>query len=99
MPEPLRWDMTLPNGEPLRWDSPQFVWDGFVPENLNPNQPMQQNLNSTAITQTQEDAIITKAGELRALIEAVTVAVPDDRRADLFRLGGGRMMYDQKCDQ
>ncbi len=42
MPSPLRYDMTLPNGEPLRWDmGPEFTWDGDVPSHLQPNTTMQ----------------------------------------------------------
>ncbi len=30
--EPLRSDMILPNGHPLRWDTPGARWDGTVAE-------------------------------------------------------------------
>jgi hypothetical protein len=30
MATPLRFDMTLPNGQPLCWDTPGATWDGTV---------------------------------------------------------------------
>jgi hypothetical protein len=96
MGERLRWDMTLPNGEPLRWDmGPEFTWDGEVPPNLNPNTPMQQNDHSIAIT---EAAVLAKAEELRALIEAFTLSLTDEERSGYFKLGDARLAFDQKCD-
>ena len=36
-PEPLRYDMILPNGQPLRWDmGPEYTWDGNVPASAYP---------------------------------------------------------------
>lgn len=99
MPEPLRWDMTLPNGEPLRFDmGPEFTWDGDVPEHLYSPKRMQQNLISKTITTEAHDAILAKINELRVLIEAQCVVVPNDMRDELFRLGDSRRMYDEKCD-
>jgi len=99
MPEPLRWDMILPNGEPLRWDmGPEFTWDGNVPEHLYSTKRMQQNLISKTITPAAHQLILDKINELRVLIEAQCAVVPADVREELFRLGDGRRMYDEKCD-
>jgi hypothetical protein len=99
MPEPLRWDMTLPNGETLRWDmGPDFTWDGNVPEQLYSPKRMQQNLISKTITPAAHTAILDKINELRVLVEAQCVVVPNDMRDELFRLGDARRMYDEKCD-
>ncbi len=54
-PEPLRFDMTLPNGQPLRWDTPGARWDGTVAEVMAAIEPpttttaMPQNLISATL--------------------------------------------------
>lgn len=98
MGEKLRYDMILPNGEPLRFDMPGMTWDGEVPASYNPPTPMQQNDLSITITQAAEDAILAKITELRALIDSWAVSLTDDDRAAYFKLGDARMAFDQKCD-
>lgn len=91
--------MILPNGEPLRWDmGPEFTWDGFVPANLYPNQPMQQNDISITITPAAEAALLAKADELLALIDAFAISLDDNTRNSLFKLGDARLAFDAKCD-
>jgi hypothetical protein len=101
MPEPLRWDMILPNGQPLRFDmGPEFTWDGNVPEHLYPTNTMstQQNLADITITDAAHTSITTKLGVVRGEIEAVATEVPADVAENLFRLGDKRLMFDQLCD-
>ena len=91
--------MILPNGEPLRWDmGPEFVWDGDVPANLYPAKPMQQNAISITITTAAEAAIIAKCDELLALVDAFGISIDAGTRDSLFKLGDGRLAFDQKCD-
>lgn len=99
MGEKLRWNMTLPNGEKLRWGmGPQYVWNGEVPDNPNPPSTMQQNDISITITPEAESAMLTKADEFLALLDAFAVSLDDDDRAAYFKLGEGRMAFDEKCD-
>jgi len=98
MGEKLRYDQILPNGKPLRWDMPGMTWDGEVPASYYPKKPMQQNDLSIVITQAAEEAILTKVAELDALLTAFAVSLTDEQRASYFKLGDGRMAFDQKCD-
>ena len=101
MPEPLRWDMTLPNGEPLRFDmGPEFRWDGNVPEHLYQNNIMatQQDLANVTITTAAHDSIVGQLNDVRAEIEVVATEVESEIIENLFRLGDKRMMFDQLCD-
>ena len=98
MGEKLRYDMILPDGQPLRWDMPGMTWDGEVPALYNSTTPMQQNDLSITITPAQETAILAKIGELRALIEPFALSLTDDQRAAYFKLGDARLAFDEKCD-
>src|SRR4051812_39422666 len=69
MPEPLRWDMTLPNGQPLRYDmGPDFRWDGNVPEYLYPPNPMNDPNNKVSIVISDADKTML-LGHLQAVID------------------------------
>jgi hypothetical protein len=87
MPEPLRWDMTLPDGEPLRWDDPRFVWDGFVPEENNAPKLMTQNLIDLQIPDADwlaiDAALLTLETKLGAKLLDLTV----DQRKELTKMG------------
>lgn len=99
MPSPLRYDMTLPNGEPLRWDmGPEFTWDGDVPSHLQPNTPMQQNDASIVISAEAEADILATAELLRTKIAAFAKTLTEDERESYFKLGDKRTAFDQKCD-
>lgn len=54
MATPLRYDQTLPDGQPLRFDMPGARWDGTVEEVMaaqnNQNTMSSQNLVSAALT-------------------------------------------------
>src|SRR5712672_2029973 len=101
MPTPLRWDQTLPSGEPLRWDQPGAKWDGTVEElNLStPNRPMQQNDIDITITEDAENLVHTKAAELRAAILAAGgLTLTDDERSRYFKLGDSRQAFHDKAN-
>lgn len=99
MPEPLRYDMILPNGEPLRWDmGPEYTWDGTVPNSTNPTTPMQQNDISITIPADAEADILATIELLRSKLAPFTVNLTDDERASYFKLGDKRAAFDQKCD-
>ena len=71
MVTPLRFDMTLPNGEPLRWDTPGARWGGTVEEVMAaitpPNQkPMSsQNLVSAQLAAQALTDIIAAVATIR----------------------------------
>jgi hypothetical protein len=94
MGEKLRWDMTLPNGEPLRWDmGPQFVWDGEVPDHLNPLNPppMPQNLISATLAQTLATELIADIAALRTKQQAFLLALSAEQKKDLMKMGSGNL--------
>ncbi len=94
MGEKLRWDMVLPNGEPLRWDmGPAFTWDGEVPDNLNPPTPihMPQNLISATLAQTLATEIIADVAALRTKQNAFLLALSAEAKKDLMKMGSGNL--------
>ena len=100
VPTPLRWDMILPNGEPLRFDMPGAKWDGTVEElNLStPNRPMQQNDISITITSAAEADVLAKAEALRASIAAFAVTLTPQQRDAYFKLGDARLAFHDKSN-
>jgi hypothetical protein len=69
MATPLRWNMTLPNGEPLRFDTPGARWDGTVEEVMAASNPQNntmssQNLVSAALT---EQAVTNITGAIATI--------------------------------
>jgi hypothetical protein len=102
MGEKLRWNMTLPNGEKLRWDmGPQYKWDGEVPDNPNPPQPMPdpENRVSSEITNTTLAAILQKIGEAEALLSGILITLTDEERKHLLKLGPTLPAFDQGASQ
>ncbi len=92
-------DMTLPNGQPLRFDMPGAKWDGTVEElNLStPHHPMQQNDLSITITSAQEADIIAAADALIAKIAAFAMTITDQQRQGYFKLSDMRLPFHEKC--
>jgi|GEM_PF-1782844 len=56
MATPLRFDMTLPNGEPLRWNTPGARWDGSVEDVLA---ALAQTTNNNMSTQNLVSATLS----------------------------------------
>jgi len=73
MATPLRYNMILPNGEPLRWDTPGARWGGTVEEVMaaiaaqpNQNKTMSsQNVISAALTAQAVTNITTAIATIR----------------------------------
>jgi hypothetical protein len=98
MGKKLRFDMTLPNGQPLRFDmGPQFRWDGEVPANSNlpttPRMPS-QNLIAASITQVLADELIADIAALRENQEAFLLALSAEAKQDLAKMGAGNLALD-----
>src|SRR4051812_19798408 len=87
MPEPLRWDMILPDGEPLRWDDPRFTWDGFVPEGNNAPKIMTQNLIDLQIPDADWLAIDAALLTLETKFGAKLLDLTVDQRKQLTKMG------------
>lgn len=73
MATPLRFDMILPNGEPLRWDTPGARWDGTVEEVMaainaknNTKTMSSQNLVSSQLTAQDVTDITTAVTTIRS---------------------------------
>ena len=99
MPTPLRWDMTLPNGQPLRWDTPGARWDGNV-EDLN----LQNTAMSTdnRITATLSDADLTAIlGHITAIqaLLPFRISIPSSERNQLGKFGDKSQAFDEKIAQ
>ena len=91
MATPLRWNMTLPNGQPLRWGTPGARWNGTVEAVMaanTSNNIMANNYNriSTVITDQTVTSIVAKIAELDALL-SFCVPLSDDDRRGMPKLG------------
>jgi hypothetical protein len=93
MAEPLRWDMTLPNGEKLRWDmGPEYRWDGSVPNSAYPPNTMSLPNVAIAFPQTTRDDIKAAINSLKALFPVLAPVSPDDL-SSLQTVAEGREPY------
>ncbi len=90
-PEPLRWDMTLPDGQPLRFDmGPEFTWDGNVPARYYQNNTsMPQNLISATLAATDLATILTNLEANDALMPFL-LSLSNEQRKTLFKAGAKR---------
>lgn len=97
MPEPLRFDMILPNGQPLRWDmGPEFRWDGNLPESLtNPRIHMpSDNLISAEMTAAAVTAVNGAIATIRTNLPFL-VSLTNAERRSKAKLGDGRVALDE----
>lgn len=99
MPErpPLRFDMILPDGQPLRFDmGPEFTWDGKVPERYYQNQtnPMSQDLISADIAQTLADELVADFAAIRTKQAAFLKAYTAAEKSHFPKLGTGNMVFE-----
>lgn len=100
MPErpSLRWDMTLPDGQPLRWDmGPEFTWDGRVPERYYQNQTptsMSQDLIAADIAQTLADELIADFAAIRIKQAAFLKAYTAAEKSHFPKLGTGNAAFE-----
>lgn len=87
--------MTLPNGEPLRFDmGPEFTWDGKVPAryyNSTRSTNMAQDLISADLAQTLADELIADLAALRTKQAAFLTALSADAKATILKMGTGNM--------
>ncbi len=98
MPEPLRWDMILPNGEPLRFDmGPEFVWGGNVPDNLNQTYPpmSEDNKISATLSAANLTAVLAALDTIETLMPFL-VALTDEQRRELLSIGDKGMGFNDK---
>jgi len=80
--------MTLPNGEPLRYDiGPEFRWDGFVPDELNTPKTMTQNLLTLDISDADWAAIDAALLVLETKLGAKLIDLSIDQRKQLVKMG------------
>jgi hypothetical protein len=84
---PLRWNMTLPNGQPLCWDTPGARWDGTVEEVMaaieqqNNNTTMSKNLISAALAAQAVTNITTAVATSRTNLPFILNLTPDQRKS------------------
>jgi hypothetical protein len=86
MATPLRYDLTLPDGQPLRFDTPGARWDGTVEyvmaasESQNNKTTMNQNLVSAALTAQTVTNINTAIATIRTNLPFLLNLTPEQRR-------------------
>ena len=90
MATPLTFDMILPNGEPLRWDTPGARFGGTVEEVMaaiaQQNQTMSQNKVSATLAETAVTNILAAYATIRQNMPFL-INLTDDERAHLPHIG------------
>jgi hypothetical protein len=87
MATPLRYDMILPNGQPLRWDTPGARWGGTVEEVMaaigqqNNNTTMSKNLISAALAAQAVTNITTAVATIRTNLPFLLNLTPAQRKS------------------
>lgn len=62
VPQPLTWNMPG-----LTWNTSGLVWNGLLPSTLNQSHTMDNHISAT-LSSADKTAILTKLGEIRALL-------------------------------
>ena len=87
--------MTLPNGEPLRWDMPGMTYDGNVPPEYFPSTTtttsMPQNLISATLSTTLANELVADIAALRAKQAAFLLALSAEAKSEILKMGTGNM--------
>lgn len=99
MATPLRYDLTLPNGEPLRFDTPGARWDGTVEEVMAANHT---NTMQNKISATLSDADKTTAtGHFTALLALLTFLrnMTEEEKKHINKAANGRLPFIQQAQQ
>ena len=99
MATPLRFDMTLPNGEPLRFDMPGARWDGTVEKvmaALAPKNKIMSNDNRISVTISDQD-ITTILGHLDGIETVLNFLISRDPGDNTVMLGDKSVGFDDKC--
>jgi hypothetical protein len=90
MATPLTFDMTLPNGEPLCWDTPGACWDGTVEEVMaaiaEKNKAMSQNKISAQLAAQALTSILAAYATIKENMPFL-ISLTDDERAHLPHIG------------
>ena len=101
MATPLRFDMTLPNGEPLRWGAKGATWGGSVEDVMaainGENKNMStQNLVSGTLTPAQKTAIDAAVQTILSNLPAAVDLSPEQRH-DLMKAGDKSQAFLSRC--
>ena len=87
----LTWDSPT-----LTWDSGSATWDGqSSPTNATTSMP-NDNRISAALTAANKTSILTKIGEIRALLPFLINLTGQERR-ELPKMGDKTLAFDEKC--
>lgn len=89
MPQPLTWDSSS-----LAWDTPGLTWD--APAAPNPQTMPNDNRISATLSATDKTAILTKLGEIKALLPFL-INLTKDERIQLPKLGAASLAFDEQC--
>jgi len=103
MATPLRFDMILPNGQPLRWDTPGARWGGTVEEVMaainqqNHNTDMQNKISAT-LNDTDKAAALAHFQELLTLLTFLR-NLTDEEKKRINKAANGRLPFIQQACQ
>jgi hypothetical protein len=103
MATPLRFDMILPNGQPLRWDTPGATWNGTVEQVMAAiGQQNNTNMNTNKISAVLADADKTTAlGHFTSLITLLTFlqTMTPEQKKGINNAANGRLPFTQQACQ
>jgi hypothetical protein len=102
MATPLRFDMILPNGEPLRWNTPGARWGGTVEEVMAAIAQQQNTTMDNKISATLSDADKTATlGFFQSLITLLTFVrnITPEEKGRIVNAANGRLPFSQQACQ
>lgn len=102
MATPLTFDMTLPNGQPLRWDTPGATWGGTVEEvmaaiNAQNNNNMNNNKINAVISPADQTTALAHYSALLILLPFLRAMTADEKKATNDAANGRLPFTQQAC--
>lgn len=98
----LRWNMTLPNGQPLRFNTPGARWNGTVETVMAALEPQNQNIMTTqnlvtgALTAAQKTALEDAVQTLLTNLPFAVDLTPGQRKS-LVKAGDKSVAFVNRC--
>ena len=97
----LRFDLTLPTGAPLCFDTPGAHWDGTVEEVLAANAPQDHHMNnkiSATLSEADKTTALQKYQDLRTLLSFLQTLTPEQKKR-INNAANGRLPFSQQACQ
>ena len=102
MATPLRFDMILPNGEPLRWDTPGARWGGTVEEVMAASNAQNKTMNNNnriiaTIAPADQTAALAHYTGLQTLMPFMRAMTAEEKKTNNDAANGRLPFTQQAC--